>query len=79
MNFVSILRALDPDAMLDLYEPEQCLEEPKWFTTTFQLVTTCLPDDRRYIRGDEKERRYLYYMPTWMLDGLLLVGKHSCS
>ena len=75
MNFISILRALDPDAVLYLYEPGQCLEEPKWSTTTFQLVTTCSPDDRRY-KEMKKNGGILYYMPTWTLNELLLVGKH---
>ena len=71
-NPILLLKALDPNVTLYLYEPMDCLEKPHWNTNHLQLIMTCSPDEKRYKELKKKGG----VMPTWTLDELLLLGNH---
>ena len=69
----NILRSLDPDTSLYLFEPGSSKIEPMYMDHDIRTIATCSPDTVRY-KEFCKSGALKYYMPCWTLAELKAVG-----
>ena len=71
----NILRSLDPDTSLYLFEPGSSKIEPTYMGHNIRTIATCSPDTVRY-KEYCKNGALKYYMPCWTLAELKAIGNH---
>ena len=72
---IFLLKSLDPDTSLYLFEPGSSKIEPFYLGHQIRTIATCSPDAVRY-KEFCKNGALKYYMPCWTLAELKAVGNH---